>query len=127
MEWVTRVQMVLLVLLIISQFDFMIGKIHVSHTYSNTEKKYCFFSHIGTLIPGDEEKPKGFVGYDATTFTKNLWSDYHDHDPKNRDSKLNQGDEIKNFFALFGVFFPAVTGIVAGANLSGDLKDPATG
>ena len=35
-------------------------------------------------------------------------------------------DEDLGFFVLFGVFFPAVTGIVAGANLSGDLKDPSS-
>nr|CAD7592619.1 unnamed protein product [Timema genevievae] len=87
--------MVLLIVLIASQVDFVVGSI------------------MGPK--SDLEKAKGFVGYNMKTFSSNIWSDYREF----------EGVE-HSFFSVFSVFFPAVTGIVAGANLSGDLKDPSS-
>ena len=72
----------------------------------------------GTLIPPtDEQKAKGFVGYSIENFQRNMWPDFS-IDPLTGKSH--------SFFTVFAVFFPACSGIDAGANLSGDLKDPVT-
>ena len=70
---------------------------------------------IGTFMGpmNDLEKAQGFTGYSKETWDRNIDADYREEDGTQH-----------NFFSVFGVFFPAVTGIVAGANLSGDLKDP---
>ncbi|KAJ7412134.1 Solute carrier family 12 member 2 [Willisornis vidua] len=87
MEWEAKAQIVLLVILILAIGDFV----------------------IGTFIPLDSKKPKGFFGYKAEIFTENFGPDFRD-------------DET--FFSVFAIFFPAATGILAGANISGDLADP---
>lgn len=70
---------------------------------------------IGTFIgpKSQEEVAKGFVGYNMTLLKTNLMPDYREE----------QGEK-HNFFSVFSIFFPAATGILAGANISGDLKDP---
>ncbi|KAK8750030.1 hypothetical protein OTU49_015196 [Cherax quadricarinatus] len=95
MDWVTRVQMGLLFLLIGAQVDFLVG------------------AFMGPL--DDLEASQGFIGLSSKVLSLNLGSDYRKSEGKDQD-----------MFSVFGVFFPAVTGIVAGANLSGDLKDPAS-
>lgn len=70
----------------------------------------------GTFIgPKDDEQiSEGFLGFKKEVFEENLVSNYRFSEG------LNQ-----NFFTVFAIFFPSVTGIQAGANICGDLKDPA--
>uniref|UniRef100_A0A914IDA3 Uncharacterized protein n=1 Tax=Globodera rostochiensis TaxID=31243 RepID=A0A914IDA3_GLORO len=65
---------------------------------------------IGTFIPPSEEQQrKGITGFKMETLKENLMPQFRDE---------------YNFFTVFAVYFPAATGIMAGANISGDLRDP---
>ncbi|XP_038589086.1 solute carrier family 12 member 2 isoform X2 [Micropterus salmoides] len=64
---------------------------------------------IGTFIPVKSKEPEGFFGYDGSIMWENMGPDFRDSE---------------TFFSVFAIFFPAATGILAGANISGDLADP---
>lgn len=68
---------------------------------------------IGSSIgPRDDiSQAKGFVGLSGEVFKQNWGSNY----------KFSEGVN-QNFFSVFAIFFPSVTGLQAGANISGDLK-----
>ncbi|XP_026741147.1 bumetanide-sensitive sodium-(potassium)-chloride cotransporter-like isoform X2 [Trichoplusia ni] len=63
----------------------------------------------------DEELAQGFVGLSVDRAKANWLPDY----------RFSEG-EFYGFFSVFAIYFPAVTGVQAGANICGDLKDPGT-
>ncbi|XP_037043134.1 solute carrier family 12 member 8 [Bradysia coprophila] len=86
-KWVIKLQFVLLVVLLLSALDFM----------------------VGSFVGYDPEN--GFDGWMSDNMAKNLWPDYQNG---------------YTWFRVFGVFFPTVTGVLSGINMSGDLRAPST-
>nr|CAB3266102.1 solute carrier family 12 member 2 [Phallusia mammillata] len=87
MAWESKMQIVLLFILLLSILNFL----------------------IGTFIPASlSKKSDGFFNYQTSIAAENFGPSFRND---------------QNFFSLFSIFFPAATGILAGCNISGDLKD----
>lgn len=86
-KWVIKLQFILLMILLVSALDFM----------------------VGSFVGFDPEN--GFEGWGSSNFWDNLMPKYEDG---------------YSWFRVFGVFFPTVTGVLSGINMSGDLRAPST-
>ncbi|KAJ3088209.1 hypothetical protein HK102_009300 [Quaeritorhiza haematococci] len=73
------------------------------------------FGLLASNRPGMLSGVTGFPG----NFAENLSPGYNKPDSNGLVGGVS-------FFELFGIFFPSVTGIMAGASRSGNLKDPGT-
>ena len=69
----------------------------------------------GTMVNATELAP--FMIRASEKISSNFWPQW---------SRDPASGKLYDFFSVFAVFFPAVTGVMAGANMSGDLKDPST-
>ena len=94
-NWVVKIDIGQLVVLVIGILTFFFGA--------------CF-----TTPSFDPVEGLAFTGFNATTFAANWHPDY-------RPTVVNPQGE--SFMSIFSVFFPAVTGMMAGANISGELRN----
>eukprot|EP01083_Nonionella_stella_P066611 175575_1 len=74
------------------------------------------FSCLLSTISQKSGQIDGYTGWSLETLNENVWSHF---------DEVDEHGKTYNFFTIFAIFFPAVTGIMAGANMSGDLKNPA--
>jgi potassium/chloride transporter 4/5/6 len=76
---------------------------------------------IGILVARNDNPTAGITGLSVKSFKDNWGPDYQK--TNNAGIPDPNGSSDWNFNALVGLFFPAVTGIMAGSNRSASLKD----
>ncbi|XP_058803969.1 solute carrier family 12 member 9 [Phymastichus coffea] len=70
-----------------------------------------------TLVQNTTHKVFGnYTGFSSETLQENLYSNYS--------ADYSSLGSVSSFASVFGVLFSGVTGIMAGANMSGELKNP---
>ncbi|XP_062096247.1 cation-chloride cotransporter 1 isoform X2 [Humulus lupulus] len=80
---------------------------------------FCIF--IGIFVAKKDHPSPGITGLSLASFKENWGPDYQN--TNNAGIPDPDGKVSWNFNAMVGLFFPAVTGIMAGSNRSASLKD----
>lgn len=110
-KWVIKLQFILLLILLLAGVDFMVG----SFTHVNIGKMRQSLIYDTSIISPNNNFiyiiEAGFEGWLSGNLKNNTFTNYQDG---------------YSWFTVFGVFFPTVTGVLAGINMSGDLKHPST-
>ncbi|KAK2725900.1 solute carrier family 12 member 8-like isoform X2 [Artemia franciscana] len=107
-KWVIKLQFLLLATMLLAALDFFIGSfINAADTSLLLPDIINGTSENGTV---EEITSGGFVGWNGTVMSMNAGPDFMDGE---------------TWFSVFGVFFPTATGVMAGINMSGDLKNPS--
>ncbi|XP_065911797.1 solute carrier family 12 member 2-like [Dysidea avara] len=104
LDWEAKVQIVLLFILLLAIVDALLGVV----VYSFNDNDEVCFDHSKDRVA------RGFTGFNGETFSDNFGPGF----------RGEGSNDLSSFFSVFSIFFPAATGILAGANISGDLKDP---
>lgn len=112
MDWEAKAQNFLIAVILIAMFDFMLGTIIGPLSVDQVAKGFTGFQCKSHVEMSETEAVQYFViNFSDETAATNWGSDY----------RTQQGVAY-DFFQVFAIFFPSVTGIQAGANISGDLK-----
>ena len=83
----------------------------------------CILLGLWTAASRRGDVPRGVTGLSGETFQDNLASAFVRTDSSG-EPRPYVGKEVWNFQALLALFFPSVTGIMAGSNRSATLRDP---
>lgn len=111
-KWVIKLQFILLLILLLAGLDFMVGSfVHVNvGKITNKLSIHQYLMNFAHLFTVSIISDAGFEGWLSGNLRNNTFA-YEDGD---------------SWFTVFGVFFPTVTGVLAGINMSGDLRQPST-
>uniref|UniRef100_A0A0N4ZHH9 Amino acid permease n=1 Tax=Parastrongyloides trichosuri TaxID=131310 RepID=A0A0N4ZHH9_PARTI len=98
----------------------------LSDDFCQNETETLFCSHFAA---GNLKCINAFPGFNTTILASNMLPMYMKAGESMPEVKADVGLEVyqdvdTTFFVLLAIYFPAVTGIFTGTNMSGDLKDP---